>query len=315
MEALSGSFTSESIVVRVFLGSVERRLVGARLDTGVPTPPLEVAIPEPAALTLFALGIAVLGAIRRRASHRIAGGMMQSTAILIAALLGFTAPAGATIVKNIEFNSDGMLPSADPAISLANNTGNPETALYSVSGGVLAQRTFSVNGNASYGFPNGGLSGGGIDPSQSLSIEVRLRVGQINGLGGAFFQAFDGTHRYSVFFSPGAVQALDASSGFEAFAIDLSQFHTYRLESQGGTNAFDFYIDDALTFSGFAAATTGLNGFNFGDGITEPGAGADADWDFVRFSQPLAEADIPEPAALVLFTLGLACLGFARRSA
>lgn len=246
--------------------------------------------------------------------------MKKAGAVLAALVLSlvsaaFVPTAEAGLIKNFEFNVDGVLPSADPDTTVANNSGFPEASLYSVSGGLLQQRTISVNGNISYGVPNASLSGGTLDPTQGFSIEARLRILDIDGLGGAFFQALDGAHRYSVFFGPGAVQVLGAT-GFDAFAIDLTEFHTYRLETGANTNAFDFYIDGVLTHSDVAGANASVNGFNFGDGITNPGAGADADWDFVRFSQPIAETAVPEPGVVLIFgsaLLGVACVRRVRR--
>ena len=222
-------------------------------------------------------------------------------------MVGLPTQSHAVFIKNLEFNIDGVLPSNDPDIGLSNNTGQSESTLYSVSGGLLQQRTLAFNGNASYGFPNGLPTGGGFSAADPFSMEARVQIQTIDGLGGAFFQALDGAHRYSVFYAPNAVNVL-STSGFQTFSIDLSEFHTYRIQSEGGTNAFEFYVDDVLTYSGFAAASGGSNGFNFGDGITDPGRGADANWDFVRYSQALPTAEVSAPGASFLF-LAVAVLG------
>ena len=241
----------------------------------------------------------------------LTGGVL--VAVAFAGFDGFGGIANAAVIKNLEFNVDGVLPSSDPDISLSNNTGNPESSLYSVSGGFLLQRSFGINGNASYGMPNGNPTGGSLTPALSLSMEARLRINQIEGLAGAFFQALDGTHRYSVFFSPGAVELETLGPGRHVISLDISEFHTYRIQSDCGTNAFDFYIDDALVFSGLAEASTGANGFNFGDGQTPAGHSADADWDFVRFSQPAAVAAVAEPMTLAISLLGLTGIASLRR--
>ena len=232
--------------------------------------------------------------------------------LAVVGIIGAVVPARATIIKNYEFNIDGILPSAEPDITLANNTGNPENAIFSVSDGLLKQRTFAVNGNASYSYPNIALGGGSLDSSQSLSMEARVRILQIEGSTGAFFQVLDGTSRYRFAFTETGVELL-SNGGFHQIDLDTSVFHTYRLDSGGGTSAFDFYVDNVLTYSGNAFPAGGLNGFNFGDGITESGAGADADWDFVRLSQPAAEASIPEPGMVIIMGFGLAYLGLTRR--
>ena len=226
---------------------------------------------------------------------------------LVLAMTTFSRAPEAAIIKNLEFNSDGVFPSSDPQITLSNNSGQAENAIFSVSGGMLQQRTLSINGNTSHGFPNGTPSGGSISASESFSLEARVQILGIDGLGGAFFQSLDGVHRYSVFFSTAGVEVL-GTSGFDVFAVDTSVFHTYRIESQGGTNAFDFYIDGIHMLNGLAAASTSLNGFNFGDGVTAPGRGADANWDFVRFSQPASEVEVPAPGMLTVMIVGVMIL-------
>src|SRR5260370_1074846 len=61
-----------------------------------------------------------------------------------------------------EFDSE---PDAQPGVHFFNNTGfynptaSPRTSLFSVAGGFLEQTTFSVNGNASFEYPNDSLTG------------------------------------------------------------------------------------------------------------------------------------------------------------
>jgi hypothetical protein len=240
---------------------------------------------------------------------------MAAILLAVPAAAVHSGAADAAILKEFEFNVDGVLPSADAQISLANNTGHAEATIYAVSGGVLQQRTYSVNGNASYSYPSTSLTGGGIDPNQSFSMEARLRILQIEGSTGAYYQAFAGSHRYRFAFTETGIQLLTNNPGlFYDIAFDTSEFHTYRLDSDGaGSGGFDFFIDGALAYSGTAYTSSGLNGFNFGDGITDPGAGADVDWDFVRFSQPAYETALPEPGALAVLSAGLFALAFARR--
>ncbi len=203
----------------------------------------------------------------------------------------------ATIIKNIEFNSAGILPSSEPDIEFFNNTTSTEVSLYSVSGGLLQQQTFSVNGSTAYLFPDITQLGGGINPGLTTIIEARLKVVDIDGLGGAYFQAFDGGNRYSAFFEPSGI-ALSTSTGNQSFSMDVFDFHTYRLVSSANSDALNLFVDGTLVASVTAAANS-LNGFGFGDGLTDSGNGANVEWDYVRVSQ------VPIPASIWLFFSGL----------
>ena len=87
---------------------------------------------------------------------------------------------------------------------------------------------------------------------------------------------------------------------------DLGNFHTYRLESPANSAAFAFFVDGVQQFAGTGvAAAASFNGFEWGDGASAPGNGADVDWDFVYFREVPA---IPIPGSLVMMCLGL--LGF-----
>lgn len=135
----------------------------------------------------------------------------------------------------------------------------------------------------------------------------------INGRGGAFFRLFDQANRYTVMFGDSFVGLL-GSSGFIDISLDVSQFHTNRMESQANTGAYDIYIDGVLSYSGLAPTyVASYNGLNFGDGLTDPGNGADVNWDYLRLSQPIAETAVPEPASLPLLLLPAAVLWGVRR--
>lgn len=211
---------------------------------------------------------------------RYAGyGMVDAVAALEAPL-----PA-ATAFKQFLFNQDGVLPSSESGIAFFNSTSSPETDLYAVTNGLLRQRTLSVEGNASYLFPNVNLSGGGLDANQAVSMEARVRILRISSgtSGGGFFQFFDGANRRSVFFRSDGLEVMQASGSLAFIPFDVSSFHDYLLMSPGRSPEVKLFIDGNLAFVGTAPSTT-LNGFDFGDGITA-GAGADADWDFVHVSQ------------------------------
>ena len=216
-----------------------------------------------------------------------------------ALLLGFAPMADAVTIKNLEFNVDGVLPSAEPDIDFNNSTSQTESSLYSVSGGLLQQSTFGVSvGNASYIFPNLSQTGGGLSSALATIMEARLSISQLAGSAGVFFQAFDGVYRYSVFFESGGLRVLTSSGNTFVSVADLSAFHTYRIQSQGSSNALELFVDDVLVLS-TTAPSSSANGFSFGDGVSAAGNNGDASWDFVRVSQ------VPEPSTGVLLAMGL----------
>lgn len=218
--------------------------------------------------------------------------------IALAAVFACAASAPATVIKDLEFNIDGNLPSSEPDMAFYDNTGFTEGVLYTTSGGLLHQRTLNVTGSAGYAWPDVNLITGTLDPTKSLIMEARLRILSINGVGGAFFQAFDGVHRFSVFFEPNGVQIPNFNS-FSFVPVDVSQFHTYMLETPGSSNIAHFYIDDNQVAS-VLVPVIGLNGFDFGDGISASGNGADVDWDYIRVFQ-----DVPEPTSAGMALLSL----------
>ena len=225
----------------------------------------------------------------------------------VAALLLSTIviPAQATVIKELNFNVDGVLPSVDPDIELFNNSGVSEPSIFTVSGGLLTQETFAIDGNVSYQFPDSSLTNGGLDPSLTTVIEARLRINQIEGLGGAVFQAFDSVNRYTARFNPDGIW-LQTTSGNVLTTIDTSDFHTFRLESPGNSNVVKLFVDGGLMLTE-TAASVGFNGFDFGDGQSTQGRGADVEWDWIRVSQ----MPIPEPASSLI--LGAGVLGFISR--
>ena len=144
-------------------------------------------------------------------------------------------PAQASIIKDLTFDIDGMLPSAEPDIEFFSNSGVAESSIFSVSDGMLTQETFDINGNTSYHFPDPTLTNGGLHPSLTTIVEARLRIKQIEGIGGVIFQAFDSVNRYSARLDSNGIW-LQTDSGNVHTTIDTSDFRTYRLESLGNSN-------------------------------------------------------------------------------
>jgi len=178
------------------------------------------------------------------------------------------------------FSQEAILPSSYPSIIFNNNDYNKiESELFFAPGGLLQQRTLNSTGNSSYtSEPTVAL-----DSTLSLSMQVRCKVTSIEGYGG-YFQAFDGMHRYTVQFVKDNI-AITTNDGAVMLPIDISVFHTYEIRSPGDSNFFEILIDNAVVFEGQAKNYNQVNGFGWGDGTTEPGNGAEIDWDFVTISQ------------------------------
>ena len=167
--------------------------------------------------------------------------------LLPVALVGFAPVASATTVKNLEFDTNGVLPSAEPDIEFFNSSAQTEASLYAVNGGFLEQTTFGIGtGNASYGFPDNTVTGGGLDPALATIIEARLSISQIEGLGGVIFQVFDGGNRYTVRFDAGGANVQSNSGNVFVPIASLSSSHTYRIESPGSSDELRFFVDDIL---------------------------------------------------------------------
>ena len=206
--------------------------------------------------------------------------------LVVLALVGLSATSPGQLALNLEFNQDGVLPSSDINVNLHNNSGLPESSVYSVSGGLLEQRSFNINGNVSYNIFEQGTTNPDVSVSLGTVLEARLKVLAIQGSGGAYFQAGDGTNRYSALFTPVGVEVL-TPTGNVSVPVDVSQFHTYRIESPPNSDAVTLFVDGVQMFSGTAASTSSKF-IGWGDGVTPAGNGADVDWEYVRFSNGTA---------------------------
>ena len=241
---------------------------------------------------------------RRAAGGSRSGSWPLLPGLVLAAILALTITDSsfAQEALNFEFNVDGVLPSTSPDVNHLNNAGVSEGSVYSVSGGLLKQRTISVNGNMSYvaGTDAFGIAPGTFSfaPALETVIEARLKVLTIQGGAGVFFQAYDGVHRYSAFFTSSGFNLATAGGGV-AIPVNVFDFHTYRLESPANSSQVSAYVDGVLVFTGTAATiSAGFSGFGWGDGHSPVGNGGDADWDYIR-----ARNGCAAPLALGILTL------------
>jgi len=195
------------------------------------------------------------------------------------------------IVKELQFSVDGMLPSADPEIEYHQGGPQPESSYFSVSGGLLQQRSFGVvSGWPAYGYPTSPANQGGaaLDPNQTTVAEFRLRILQIEGTGGVFFEMYDGEY-YGLQFRNNGVQVTDSQQSF--IGVDVFQFHTYRIVAPFDSDQFDVYIDGVLALSTSAVPLPGWSGFQWGDDFSDPGISGDVDWDYIVVRQTALDAD------------------------
>lgn len=234
----------------------------------------------------------------------------------VVGLLVGAASAHATLLFTFPFNQDGVLPSTSPYVDYFSYTGLPEAATYSVSGGLLHQRTFGLVGSADYaigglllGPHNGRGTLAGISPGLSAELEARLRILRISGNPDpVMLEWIDGVDRYSLDLvgtdpTDVVVRLRTPAGQVVAATLNASQFHTFRLFSPPNSSQVRLFIDGALAFVTSAQPFAGLNRIVWGDNNSSTGVGADVDWDFVRFSQPVR---ISEPGTWLLAIVGLA---------
>lgn len=216
---------------------------------------------------------------------------------------------GQVTVKRLDFDTPGVLPSSDPDVSYSTTWSIPETSVFSVTGGVLNQDTTGLTGNASYvSYLNQ------LDTTLSLSLETEIDFLSISGSAGAYFQAFDGSFRYSMFFTDSGV-GVATSSGNQTFPLTTIGQHVYRLESVANSSETSLFYDGNFVGTWNAAPYTGLNGWGFGDGSSPSGNWAQAGWNYVEVQQNITLSPVPEPATVsfALITTSLCLLALRRR--
>ncbi|MFN0012691.1 MAG: hypothetical protein ACKVS8_13720 [Phycisphaerales bacterium] len=218
-----------------------------------------------------------------------------------------TAGAGARaqLIKNLEFNTPGALPSHDPDFRYFAAAGTAENSVFSVADGLLRQRLVGRHDNCAYDYGFGqAVSQGNLDPSRPLVMEARVKILQLScpTIPGTFFQALNGATRYLVGFRQDGISINRGSGPPEFIACDVSQFHTYRIESPACNAEYRLYIDGVLQRVVDPVLTT-ANGFNLVAGEFDSDCEGDADWDYLRVTQAEvvpAVAFLASPQSLTL---------------
>ncbi len=124
----------------------------------------------------------------------------QTTATLVGITAGALSIGAAGADISMCFEVDGELPSVEAGIEYYSLNIVPEPTGFSVQGGLLLQRLAPVIGPTGYFFPAFPPVGGGLDPAKPIVIEARLRVIQIENLGGVWFGALEGLTSTTRFF-------------------------------------------------------------------------------------------------------------------
>ncbi|MCK6482962.1 MAG: Ig-like domain-containing protein [Phycisphaerae bacterium] len=205
-----------------------------------------------------------------------------------------------TVIKDLGFNVDGVLPSADPEIFYYHLVPpQTEQTYFAVSDGVLQQRTFGVPGHSPvYRYPMSPDQSpiGAIHPAKTLSLEARIKVLQAEqALGGVMFEAFDGSDWYGFTLASGGVYVTNVGGGYVHAPVNVFEYHTYRLEAEANSNVVSLFIDGSWALTTNARALPGWNGFQFGTDYGVGFVGANADWDYVRVWQCCPGEACPPP--------------------
>ncbi len=209
----------------------------------------------------------------------------RSGAVLLALLLAIgTSTASAAIVKNFEFNSNGVLPSDDSEIVFTATAGVVEADVFSVAGGMLSGHY--VGGNSypiTYAYPNasnGYPTNGGISPSDPWLVEIRARVQENRG---GTFTLYNGNRRFSISFTATGVRVIRSQAvAYVDHACDTTQWHVLRMWSDNGST-FSASVDGVV----FAENQNGVNDANIKNGffirLNPHSEAAQVQWDYVRF--------------------------------
>lgn len=199
-----------------------------------------------------------------------------------------------------EFNVPGVLPSSQGATYFG--IGAPESAAFSVSGGILHQDTTIFGSDVMAGYFVPDILDHSVDATMEWSAQV-----QSGAASGIQTVAQDDGFQWNFILTNNAILAYDGTHFSPIIAMDTTDaFHAYRAVIPANSTNFDFYVDSVLRFSGTAPTAPAQSYLFWGDGTPTGGNGA-ADWDYVRLTNPVTQA-VPEPGPVALF-LGAACTG------
>lgn len=196
--------------------------------------------------------------------------------------------ASAVVVKHLGFDTDGLLPSGDSEITYLAPSGNVETDVFSVSGGILTGNNMTNSQVVKYTYP-GDMYGawptnGGISPTAPWMAEMRVRVlSQTSGHTAGSFMMWNGSHRFHIGFTLTGVRVNRSGPvSYVDYPCDTSQWHVLRMWGTGGL-FFSASVDGVL----FAENQGGVNDADVLNGffltVNAHAQGAHVEWDYVRF--------------------------------
>lgn len=226
---------------------------------------------------------------------------------LFAAALVLVALPAAGGTVGFEFNTDGVLPSAQGAFH--GTSGPSEASTYSVSGGLLHQGSFSsANPNDSIGY-RGEVA---YDPALPATWEWRVRILDpidvvTDGIG--LQSNIDVGGRIMTFVMRTNALGISGANPQALFFDVGTGFHHYRIEFNPGASHFDFFFDGTLLHSDDVAGTSGAHPLALIYWLG--GQDSASQWDFVRFANTAAA---PAPGTTALLALAVLAMGLARRA-
>ena len=225
--------------------------------------------------------------------------------LLAAASLLVAVPASAGTIA-FEFNSDGVLPSAQGAFHAS--AGPSEASTYSVSGGLLHQGSFATaDPNDSIGY-RGEVA---YDPTLPATWEWRARILDpidivTDGIG--LQSNIDVGGRTMTFVMRTTALGISGANPQALFFDVGTGFHHYRVELSPGASRFDVFFDGVLLHSDDMAGAGGVHPFALIYWLG--GQDSASEWDFVRFANAAA---IPAPGPLGMLAAGVMAIAFIRR--